>query len=87
LNITGPETLSVREIATSFGKEFGVDPVFSPGSEGNTSLLNDSSHAQKLFGPPSVEPEELIRWTAAWIQQGGTSLNKPTHFEARDGKF
>jgi NAD dependent epimerase/dehydratase family len=61
LNITGPETLSVREIATSFGKEFGVDPVFSPGSEGNTSLLNDSSHAQKLFGPPSVEPEELIR--------------------------
>ena len=87
LNITGPETLSVREIATSFGKEFGVDPVFSPGSEGTTSLLNDSSRAQKLFGLPTVEAEELIRWTATWIQQGGTSLNKPTHFEARDGKF
>jgi NAD dependent epimerase/dehydratase family len=87
LNITGPETLSVREIAMSFGKKFGLDPVFSPGSEGATSLLNDSSHAHKLFGLPTVNAEELIRCTACWIQQGGTSLNKPTHFEARDGKF
>jgi hypothetical protein len=87
LNITGPEILSVREIAMSFGNKFGIDPVFLPASEGTTSLLNDSTRAHKLFGPPTVQAEELIRWTASWIQQGGTSLNKPTHFEARDGKF
>jgi hypothetical protein len=24
---------------------------------------------------------------AAWVQQGGRSLGKPTHFEATDGRF
>jgi len=34
-----------------------------------------------------VSVHELIEWTARWIGQGGRTLNKPTHFEARDGKF
>jgi hypothetical protein len=29
----------------------------------------------------------MMEWTAAWIRAGGPSLNKPTHFESRDGKF
>jgi hypothetical protein len=29
----------------------------------------------------------MIEWTAEWIRTGGATLNKPTHFEARDGKF
>jgi hypothetical protein len=29
----------------------------------------------------------MIDWTAAWISAGGSRLNKPTHFEVRDGKF
>jgi hypothetical protein len=24
---------------------------------------------------------------AGWVESGGTSLNKPTHFEVSDGKF
>ncbi len=28
LNITGPETLSVRELAMKFGKHFGIEPTF-----------------------------------------------------------
>jgi len=28
-----------------------------------------------------------MEWTAKWLAQGGATLNKPTHFEARDGKF
>ena len=28
LNITGPETLSVRELAMEFGKHFGIEPTF-----------------------------------------------------------
>jgi nucleoside-diphosphate-sugar epimerase len=42
LNLTGPETLSVRATAQRFGE---------------------------------------------WIQTGGPTLSKPTHFETRDGKF
>ena len=29
----------------------------------------------------------MIDWTADWVQRGGASLGKPTHFEARDGKY
>jgi hypothetical protein len=30
---------------------------------------------------------QVMKWIADWIRQGGASLNKPTHFEARDGIY
>jgi hypothetical protein len=87
LNITGPEILAVRELATEFGKHFGIEPVFDSNGEGSTTLLSDASQALKLFGTPTATPAELIEWTAHWIKQGGKTLNKPTHFQTRDGKF
>ena len=56
LNITGPETLSVRDIAAEFGKHFGIEPMFGPEGSEPTSLLNDASRANSLFGKPSVTP-------------------------------
>lgn len=87
LNITGPETLSVREIAVEFGQHFGIEPIFSPEPEGSTSLLNNAAKARTLFGQPMATPSEMIGWIADWIRQGGVMLNKPTHFQTRDGKF
>ena len=87
LNITGPETLSVREIAVEFGRNFGIEPVFLAEAEGSAALLNDASKAHSLFGAPTLRPAELIEWTAHWIREGGALLNKPTHFQTRDGKF
>ncbi len=87
LNITGPEILAVREVAMEFGKHFGIEPTFQPDEEGSTALLSDSSQALKVFGRPTATPAELIEWTAQWIRQGGEMLNKPTHFQTRDGKF
>jgi hypothetical protein len=86
LNITGPETLSVRTIAEEFGHRFGWKPVFS-GEENKTALLSNAQKAQQLFGPPTVRAEQVIDWVADWISHGGPLLNKPTHFSARDGKF
>jgi hypothetical protein len=86
LNITGPETLSVRTIAEEFGRRFGWKPVFS-GEENETALLSNTQKAQQLFGPPAVRAEQVIEWVADWITHGGPLLNKPTHFSARDGKF
>ena len=86
LNLTGPETLSVRRIAETFGRHFGVQPEFT-GIESNDALLNNAHLCHRLFGYPSVTPDEMIEWTAAWIGSGGATLDKPTHFEARDGKF
>jgi len=86
LNITGPEKLSVREIAREFGRRFEKAPIFS-GEERDTALLNNASEAHRLFGPPKVTAAQMMDWAAHWISSGGRSLNKPTHFEARDGRF
>jgi nucleoside-diphosphate-sugar epimerase len=87
LNITGPETLSVRELAEEFGRHFGIEPRFFSEAEGSTALLSDSSKARTLFGSPTVSPVEMIEGIAHWIREGGVTLNKPTHFQTRDGKF
>jgi hypothetical protein len=87
LNITGTETLSVRELALKFGSQFGVEPTFAPDTEGTSALLNNAEKARGLFGEPKVGIEELIGWIADWIRNGGVLLNKPTHFQTRDGKF
>lgn len=86
LNLTGPETISVRHVATRFGEILGVPPLFQ-GEESPTALLNNASRCHRLFGYPSVTIEQIIEWTANWIGRGGVTLNKPTHFETRDGKF
>jgi dTDP-4-dehydrorhamnose reductase len=87
LNVTGPEALSVREIAREFGTHFGIEPMFFPEPEGTTALLSNANQARGMFGGPTVTPAEMIDWIADWIQQGGATLNKPTHFQTRDGRF
>lgn len=86
LNLTGPESLSVRWIATEFAKRFGVEPKFQ-GEEAATALLSNSSRAIRMFGYPEISPAEMIDWTASWIGMGGATHGKPTHFETRDGRF
>ncbi|MCC6589079.1 MAG: NAD(P)-dependent oxidoreductase [Bryobacterales bacterium] len=86
LNLTGPETLSVRRIAAVFGRWFEQVPNIT-GIEAETALLNDAGKCHRLFGYPSVSVDELIEWTADWIRAGGADLDKPTHFEARDGRY
>jgi hypothetical protein len=87
LNITGLETLSVRELALEFGQHFGVEPSFISSTEGSNALLSNVNKARGLFGIPTVQPKEMIEWIANWIRDGGAMLNKPTHFQTRDGKF
>jgi nucleoside-diphosphate-sugar epimerase len=86
LNITGPETLSVREIAEEFGRRFDIEPIFSK-NESQVAILSNAAKSTSLFGPPSVCPDELIEWIAQWIANQGEILSKPTHFEVQDGKF
>jgi nucleoside-diphosphate-sugar epimerase len=86
LNLTGPETLSVRDIARRFGQLFGREPVFE-GREADTALLNNAARCHRFFGAPSVSAETAIVWTAEWIRRGGVGWDKPTHFETRDGRF
>ena len=86
LNVTGPETLSVRSLALKFGQRFGVAPILE-GSEAPSALLSDASRCHRLFGYPEVSLDQMIEWVAEWIRLGGAMWNKPTHFEVRDGRF
>ena len=86
LNVTGPETASVRRTAEKFGKFFGHEPVFA-GEESGSAYLNNAGKFASLFGYPSVSLERLIEWQAEWILDGGRELGKPTHFEERKGNY
>jgi nucleoside-diphosphate-sugar epimerase len=86
LNLTGPELLNVRETCEKLGQLLGRKPVFV-GMESPTALLSNARRALNWFGQPRVSADQLIAWVAAWLLRGGQTLNKPTHFEARDGRF
>jgi nucleoside-diphosphate-sugar epimerase len=85
-NLTGPEILSVRELAGKFGKLFGVKPILH-GKEAKTALLSNASLAYSTFGKPEVPIEKVIQWVVHWILENKRLLDKPTHFEVRDGKY
>lgn len=86
LNITGPEIYSIREVSLEFGKLFGVMPSFV-NTEADTALLSNSEEAFKLFGKPKVPINQVIKWNAEWLKDDKRILDKPTHFEVRDGKY
>jgi len=85
-NVTGSHVLAVRDLANRFGQLLGKKPVLE-GKEADTALLSNSFLARSVFGPLHVGVEQLMPWVAHWVQTGGRTLNKPSHFETRDGKF
>jgi nucleoside-diphosphate-sugar epimerase len=86
INISGPETISVRWLANAFGERFGKTPVVT-GREAEDGWLINTSLAMRLFGYPQISLERMIEWQADWIGRGLPSLGKDTHFDVRDGAF
>lgn len=86
INVTGPETVSIRWLAERFGEAFGIPPVFT-GEEQATALLSNASASHALLGYPRVSLRQMMQWTAEWVEAGGETLGKPTHFQERGGNF
>jgi nucleoside-diphosphate-sugar epimerase len=86
LNVTGRETLSVRDLAERFARRLGKPPVFA-GIEGNDALLSNAELLHTTFTPPATSIDEMIEHVARSVEQNAPTLGKPTHFEARDGRF
>jgi len=86
LNVTGPETVSVRWIAEEFGKHFNKTPQFE-NEENTTALLSNAGESFRLFGYPKMTLQNMIQLLSAWVKYGGKTMNKPTHFQEREGKF
>ncbi len=86
LNLTGDQSLEVRDVALRFGALMGR-PVQISGTEADTAYLSDISRLRETLGAPKLSLDTLIRWTAHWVMQGGSLLDKPTHFEVRNGRY
>jgi hypothetical protein len=86
LNVSGPETLSIRAVAEAFGMRFDKVPRFT-GTEATMGWLINSAEAHRLFGYPSVPLGRMIDWVADWVNRGLRSLGKETHYDSRDGSF
>ena len=86
MNLTGPEKVEVREVAQMLAQRLDR-PLTLAGAPGRVAYLNDASRTLARFGVPRVPLAQVIEWTAAWVQGGGSSYGKPTHFEVSSGVF
>jgi len=85
-NLCRPEIFSVRDVATRLGQLLNRAARFI-GVEAPTALLGNSSRLCDQLGTPAVRIDQMLHWIAAWVRRGGRNLNRPTHFEVRDGKY
>ncbi|MDF2369878.1 MAG: NAD-dependent epimerase/dehydratase family protein [Rhizobiaceae bacterium] len=86
LNVSGPETLSVRWLAEELAARLDTMAKLE-GTESETAWLTNSAEATRLFGYPSVPLSVMLDWVANWVAHERPSFNKPTKFEVRDGDF
>ena len=85
-NLCRPEVFSVRDAAKRLGALLDKPPQFH-GTESSTALLGNAKPLCARLGEPTVKLDQMLQWIAHWVAQGGRNLNRPTHFEVRDGKY
>ena len=86
LNVTGPEIVSFRWLGEQFGKMLKVTPAFI-NDEQPTSFLSNAAESFGLFGYPKVTLKQMMEVVLEWLNEGGKTLNKPTHYQERKGKY
>jgi nucleoside-diphosphate-sugar epimerase len=86
LNVSGPETISVHAVAEAFARRFNKQPEFV-GEEAAVGWLANTGEAARLFGYPMVPLNRMIEWVADWTERDLPTLNKPTQYESRSGRF
>jgi nucleoside-diphosphate-sugar epimerase len=70
MNVTGPEKLSVRDLATRLGQRLDREPVFT-GEPAPTAWIADASASMEALGPLQVGLEQILDWTTDYLTRGG----------------
>ena len=85
-NLTSRQIYSVRDVAQQLGRLLNRTPTFV-GNESGTAFVSNTDRLTAQLGEPTTPIADVLRWAAEWTRSGGRTLNKPTHFEVRDGKY
>jgi nucleoside-diphosphate-sugar epimerase len=85
-NLSSRKPLSVRMVAERCGELLGKPPQLT-GQEAPDALLCDPAALCDRLDDPATPLDRVIEWTADWVRNGGTNLNKATSFEVRDGRY
>jgi len=86
LNVTGPGTVKIRELAAQIGRVLQQTPQVT-GTEGTACLLSDATDCFREFGLPEMSLEEMVESIVSWVRADKPVLNKPTQYEVRNGRF
>ncbi|MFC1633597.1 NAD-dependent epimerase/dehydratase family protein [Planctomycetota bacterium] len=86
LNITGPDTIPVRRLAEQIATIVGKQPRFVS-QESETALLSDASRCIGALGQPETSLDPMVSMIVKWVVSGKKTLNKPTKYDMRNGKF
>lgn len=86
LNVTGPEAIPVRRLAEQIAAILNKKPTFVS-QEAETALLSDASCCIGVLGLPGTSLDQMVSMIVHWVVSGKKTLNKPTKYDMRDGKF
>jgi hypothetical protein len=84
LNVSGP-AVRIREVARPWRSAWAWRRVHRAG--GADGLAGRHRRGREAVRPAAVPMDTLLDWTADWVARDMASLGKPTHYEARDGKY
>lgn len=69
IDVAGPETVSIKDIAETIGRELGTEPQFEHGPAA-PDLVADTARMATRLAAPAVPPAEGLRRTIAARQTG-----------------
>lgn len=81
LNLTGPELLTVEAVVGEFAARLRRPTRFAA-PPGETSHLANASRALSLFGMPAVTADQMVQWTATWLQNDMPARTRPSPLES-----
>ena len=87
LNVTGPETVSIRWLAGRFGERLRRAPRSSRARKPRRASQQRREVDRAVRSTDGRAWKQMIDWTAEWLEAGGPLRGKPTKFEVRDGRF